>query len=427
MAHDRRRPGIRTLLGPTGSRPTATDWAVAVAAAAALLPLTVIEITGAGRPSAHPLWVWTTLALFAALHLLVVGRRWSVRVSVVAAAAIMLAIAILSLPDVGPAFAVMLPSSVAYLVIASAAAASDDALAAIGSAVLGLAGSAIIVVVAVQRAQYDQFEAAIVLAGFLVASVAAAWAVGRYRHASRHRAEAVELGRRQADELRRRHEREALAEERRKIERDIHDVVSHSLAVMVAQAEASRLLLDGDPEGAATAMGHVIATGRDALADMRGLLGLLAAPDGGEAAAPLSPTPRVADIRALAERASAPGRLVEYRESGDARALAPGAEVAGFRVVQEGLTNTLKHTDPPTTSLVQLDWHDGEVVIEITDDGVARAGVPPSSARGIDGLRERVEGCGGWLESGSRGAGESGWRLRAGLPLAGSPLARSDR
>ncbi len=418
MADDRRTLGIRTLIGPTGSRPTATDWVVALAAAAALLPLTVIEVAGAGRAPTHALWMWSTLALFVTLHLVVVVRRWAGRVAVVVAAGIMLAIAILSLPDVGPTFAVMLPSSVAYLVIAATAAASDDALAAIGSAVLGIGGAAIIVVVAVQRTNYDQREAAIVLAGFLVASVAAAWAIGRYRHASRHRAEAVELGRQQADELRRRHELEALAEERRKIERDIHDVVSHSLAVMVAQAEASRLLLDGDPDGAATAMGHVIATGRDALTDIRGLLGLLAAPDGGNGAAPLRPSPRIADIRALAERASAPGRLVEYRETGRAAALAPGAEVAGFRVAQEALTNILKHTDPPTMSILHLDWRDSEVVIEVMDDGVARTGAPSSQPRGISGIRERVERCGGWLESGPR-EGRAGWRVRAGLPLAG--------
>jgi signal transduction histidine kinase len=325
----------------------------------------------------------------------------------------MLAIAVLSLPGFGPTFAVLLPSSVVYLLVVATAAAGDDLRISLASAGIGVVGAALIVAIALVRDELAPRDAVIVLAGFLIASLGAAWAIGRYRRESRRRAAAVELGRRQALELELQHRREADREARRTIERDIHDVVSHSLAVMVAQAEASRLLAPADPAGADAALGDVVATGRAALSDMRGLLRSIAGPDADAAPASRQPSPRIRDIAQLAARAAAPGRDVECTETGEPRPVPPGTEVAAFRVVQEGLTNTFKHADPPTVSRVTLDWG-SSLVVSVQDDGTG-GGTTTDDGRGVRGLRERVAQCGGTLESGPRSGG--GWLLRATFPI----------
>jgi signal transduction histidine kinase len=348
----------------------------------------------------------------------------------------MLALTAASLPAT-PAVAVLLPSSATYLVMTFTAAASEDRRADVAALVLGLSGAALMTAAAVAREEPEPSEPGplIALAGFLVASIAAAWALGRYRRESRRKLAAQELGREQAAELRVQGERAAIAEERRRIGRELHDVISHSLAVMVAQAEASRVLLGRDDDRARRSIEHVVETGRSALADMRGLLAVLAeaktadaarmAPDA-PAGTPERPSPDLRDLPELVERAGGPGRAVDLVERGAPVPVSPGIGLTVYRLVQESLTNTLKHTDPPTRSLVDLAWGPGQLTVTVTDDGGRRherGGAEPEPApapglspgRGILGMRERVEQAGGRFETGSLPAG--GWRVTATLPI----------
>jgi signal transduction histidine kinase len=290
--------------------------------------------------------------------------------------------------------------------------------------VLGLLGAALMTAVAVAHGPVPEPGALIALAGFLVASIGAAWALGRYRRESARKQAAQELGIRQAAELRLQGERAAVADERRRIGRELHDVVSHSLAVMVAQAEASRVLLDRDEARARTAIEHVVATGRAAMADMRGLLAVLAEPaaaaaDSTPIAEPREPSPGLADLADLVEHATAPGRSVSFAETGVPRSISPGAALAVYRVVQESLTNTLRHTDPPTKGEVRLEWAPEELVLTVVDDATPRdpsASPTPTPGRGLRGMRDRVEQAGGRFETGPGEHG--GWRVRAAVPTS---------
>jgi signal transduction histidine kinase len=194
---------------------------------------------------------------------------------------------------------------------------------------------------------------------------------------------------------------------------------------MVAQAEASRVLLGRDEAKARAAIEHVVTTGRSAMSDMRGLVTVLDArsSDGGHDAAPMEPSPGLADLPELVGRAAAPGRAATFEETGSARPVSPGIGLAVYRIVQESLTNTLKHTDPPTTSAVRLEWRGDTVEVIVDDDGGSRiATIGRPDGRGIRGMRERARQLGGDLENGPGVGG--GWRTRLRLPLPPAETSR---
>jgi signal transduction histidine kinase len=222
----------------------------------------------------------------------------------------------------------------------------------------------------------------------------------------------------------------ALAAERARIAAELHDVVTHNVSVMIVQAGAARKILASSPPDAETALLAVEATGRDAMAELRNLLGLLSpAADGREAAAAgprpgaepaaLLPQPGLSELDALIGRVSAAGLPVELRVSGECRSLSPGADLAAYRVVQEGLTNVLRHAGRAAAT-VGVEWGE-HLVITVSDDGpgdgngaardLARAGTP---GRGLLGLRERLALYGGELAAGPRPGG--GWQVRAVMP-----------
>ena len=267
---------------------------------------------------------------------------------------------------------------------------------------------------------------------------------------------AIRVWRRRADEsaerLRRaqaEHEaetRRAVELERARIASEMHDVVTHNVSVMVVQAGAARRVLDSSPDDAREALLAVEASGRTAMTELRHLLGLLApsgeaepgpdemAASGGVAGAPvpagagdaaLTPQPGVARIPALLARvcgAGMPAELVVDAPAGTPQALPPGIDLAAFRVVQEGLTNVMKHAGQART-LVRLEYRPRDLLITVSDDGpppgsapAAAAGQPSGSgARGLIGLRERIAVYGGELDAGPRPGG--GWRLAARIPL----------
>jgi signal transduction histidine kinase len=202
----------------------------------------------------------------------------------------------------------------------------------------------------------------------------------------------------------------AIAEERRRIAREMHDVVAHSVSTMVIQAGGARRILARDPARAVEAAALIERTGREALGEMRHLLGVLHA---GENLAALTPQPTLLELDALAERSRAAGLPVELHVEGARLELPPGVDLAAYRVVQEALTNSLKHGGGRATVRVHYDERDLRVAV--ADDGSGSATSVQGSGQGLRGMRERVRVCGGELEAGPRPGG--GFEVRAHLPL----------
>jgi signal transduction histidine kinase len=211
--------------------------------------------------------------------------------------------------------------------------------------------------------------------------------------------------------------RRAIDLERARIASELHDVVTHNVSVMMVQAGAARKVLGSPRENAAAlaenALLAVEASGRAAMGDLRNLLSLLA-PAGGSADAPLGPQPGLADIGALVERVSSAGLPVKLHSSLPPGGLPPGLDLAVYRVVQEGLTNVLRHAGGAPT-VVRISGRLEQLVITVSDDGTGTTGGDAEPGRGLLGLRERVALYGGAVDAGPRPGG--GWRLRATIPL----------
>ena len=188
----------------------------------------------------------------------------------------------------------------------------------------------------------------------------------------------------------------AVDAERARIASEMHDVVTHNVSVMVVQAGAARKVLASSPGDAEDALLAVEASGRAAMAELRNLLGLLSPPAGGPGEGALRPQPGLAGLDALIARVSAAGLPVELRVSGAPRPLPPGADLTAYRVVQEALTNVLRHAGEPVAS-VWIKWGE-QLVITVSDDGTDTSGGPPG--RGLLGLRERLSIYSGELDAG---------------------------
>ncbi|GAB3142762.1 hypothetical protein GCM10027290_17920 [Micromonospora sonneratiae] len=231
------------------------------------------------------------------------------------------------------------------------------------------------------------------------------------------RARLAVLEHRQVEALRR-----AVEQERARIARELHDVVTHNVSVMVIQAGAARKVMDTAPGQAREALLAVEAGGRAAMAELRHVMGLLTmeADDGRDPAytADLAPQPGLDRLDALVTRVRDTGLPVELTVSGQPCPVPPGVELAAYRVVQEALTNTVKHAEG-AVSAVTVEYGVDRLRVEVTDTG----GRPGTSAatgnrRGLIGLRERLAVYGGTLHTGPRPSG--GYRVEATIPLAGS-------
>ncbi|HWL01231.1 MAG TPA: histidine kinase [Microbacteriaceae bacterium] len=213
----------------------------------------------------------------------------------------------------------------------------------------------------------------------------------------------------------------ATAAERARIAREMHDIVSHSLTVMIALAEGSAVSADEAAPDAAEAMRKAADTGRAAMVDMRRMLGVL----GGDVE--IAPQPGFADLPDLIDRFRSLGVPVAYRHDGSP-APDPAVQLAVYRVVQEALTNALRYARGPTEVAVRIGVDDDVLTAEITDDGLAGFPTEPAgTGHGLLGLRERVAALGGTLTTGPRRDGR-GWSVEAALPLGESagPGASAD-
>jgi signal transduction histidine kinase len=240
------------------------------------------------------------------------------------------------------------------------------------------------------------------LTGIFMISAAAA------RHSEQAR-EADERARRTEEEARR-----AVEDERNRITRELHDVLAHSVSVMTVQASAVRRLLTPDQQREREALMTVEETGRQALSEMRRLIGIMRTE---EEVPALAPQPGLGTLPALVEQVRQSGLPVELTVEGEPVKLPAGVDLSAYRIVQEALTNALKHAGP-AHAWVAVRYVGNDVEIEVANDGRSE-GENDSAGRGLVGMRERVALCGGELHSGPRPGG--GFKISARLPVAGSP------
>ncbi len=205
--------------------------------------------------------------------------------------------------------------------------------------------------------------------------------------------------------------RDAVTLERGRIARELHDIVAHSMSVMVVQAGGARAVLRRAPDEAERALRSIEESGRTGLAELRRLL----AADG-ETTPSLAPQPGLEAVGELLERMRATGLAVELVTEGEPRPLPVGVDLSGYRIVQEALTNTLKHGGDGVHARVLLRYTARAIAIEVTDDGVGPPVDSDGAGRGLIGMRERVAFLGGELDIGPRPGG--GFAVRARIPVA---------
>lgn len=226
-----------------------------------------------------------------------------------------------------------------------------------------------------------------------------------------HAAQLVEL------EYERSREQLVVEQERHQIARDMHDVVAHSLAVVVAQADGARYLAKSDPAKSAQVLGTIADTARSALVEVRALLAQL------RHTQPSGPQQSMADLDSLVERLRTAGLRVSLRETGERRSLGAATQVAVYRLIQEALTNSLKYGDGLKPTTVQLDWGSA-LDITVRNDLTERAPTLSGARHGLIGMRERILVIGGLVKAGTEG---NQFVVRARVPFQGAALAAEER
>ena len=212
----------------------------------------------------------------------------------------------------------------------------------------------------------------------------------------------------------------AAAAERARIARELHDVVAHNVSVMVVQADGASYALDNSPERARQALLAIASTGRQALTEMRRMLGVLRSDDGATGVAPL---PGIAQLGELLEQTRATGLAVSFTVQGVPAPLPGGLALAAYRIVQESLTNTRKHGGPAASAEVLLRYCEDALTLQITDDGHGAATAADGAGHGLTGMRERVALYSGTLDAGPLPGG--GYQVTARLPVVRGPLHSS--
>ncbi|MGZ4611667.1 MAG: sensor histidine kinase [Kineosporiaceae bacterium] len=256
-------------------------------------------------------------------------------------------------------------------------------------------------------------------------AVAVAWLWGENLRNRRARFAALEERARRAEVEREERARLAVAEERLRIARELHDVVAHALSVVAVQSGVAHHVLETRPDAAGAALAAIETTSRDALVEMRRLLGVLRRPD--DAGTSRGPAPGLGDLPALADQVRAAGVDVALDVPSELPPLPAGVELSAYRIVQEGLTNVLRHCGPTATVIVCVEAD--ALTLEVLDPG--RAGAPPpepgetTGGHGLVGMRERVAMFGGELSAGRVPGG--GFRVRARLPVDATPPAGEPR
>ncbi|WP_040337667.1 sensor histidine kinase [Candidatus Blastococcus massiliensis] len=340
--------------------------------------------------------------------LLIVPLAWRRRAPVAAGAAVVAAglLELVFAPD-------FLVANVAVLMMVYALAAYGPQWASRGGVALGLVGALL------AGAAFFGYGAGFLPTSLAIGvSVVAAWALGDLRRTRVQRLTDLEERARLLELEREQEMRLAASTERARIARELHDVVAHSLSVVIAQADGGRYAGKADPEAATGALEAIATTGRQALTDMRSLLGVLREGGGEEYA----PQPDVAAIPALVEDVRASGLDVDLIVEGQPQPLPAGPQLAAYRIVQESLTNVLKHAGPASRAWVRLQWRPDALELSVLDDGRGASAAlaaphgasPDGDGQGLRGMHERAVLHGGRLEAGPRHGG--GFGVHAALP-----------
>jgi signal transduction histidine kinase len=242
----------------------------------------------------------------------------------------------------------------------------------------------------------------------------AAYAVGDGMRSRRAHLAAVEQ--RNADLAREERQRAALAvaAERARLTRELHDVVAHGMTVMVVQAQGAAAAMDQYPQRASAALQHVIEIGRSSLAEMRRLL-IVGRTDPGDDAR-LTPLPGIGAVPALVDQLRSTGMRIDLHIDGVPDVVPAAVDLSAYRIVQEGLTNTLKHAGPDAGARVRLEFSRSSLRVEVVDDGAGAPAGADEHGSGLRGIAERVAMLGGSLEAG--GGHPGGFRLGATLPVS---------
>ncbi|MGW2253365.1 sensor histidine kinase [Kitasatospora sp. NPDC001660] len=406
LTPDRLRAAVRPSAGPPPPLPTRRGWAFDVALALFLASVAARYVTTAGGPK-EPDWSGLMPLVPLVPLPLALRRRYP------------LAVLWTVLP---PALLVRHQSEdIAYaagvvVIIAAYSVAAYGRRRAAGLASLPVAATALVVVF--DDAKLPHFPNGVVAVLLLVPVFAVAYELRMWRRrvAEGHeRLSALEQERLAA--LQR-----AVEHERARIARELHDVVTHNVSMMTIQAGAARKILDTAPDRAREAMAAVETGGRAAMTELRHVMGLLtidsATGDDPAATADLSPQPGLGRLDALVEGVRQAGLTVGLTVTGERRAVPPGVELAAYRVVQEALTNTVKHAGGAAAE-VTVEYARGHLRVEVTDTGGRPTGAATTgNGRGLIGLRERLAVYGGTLHTGTRPHG--GYRVKALIPLESS-------
>ncbi|MQA60937.1 MAG: sensor histidine kinase [Actinophytocola sp.] len=260
----------------------------------------------------------------------------------------------------------------------------------------------------------------LIVSGFTVGLLVFSWLLGEFVGARRAYQAELEARLHLLETERDQASRIAVAEERSRIARELHDVVAHSVSVIVVHADGAAYAMDGDRDAARRAVHTIADTGREALAELRRLLNVLRDPGAAEGE-PLAPQPTIAALRELTDRLTNSGLRVRLDLDGDFAGLPAGVALGVYRIVQESLTNTLKHAGSGAVAEVRVRGAPDAVEVEVTDDGAGKAhpiGLHPLAAvpggNGLIGMRERAHVFGGTLTVGPRPGG--GWQVHAVIP-----------
>ena len=378
--------------------------AVALAALAAITGVALVAPRAQVAPPSTPVIVAWAVALAAPL---VLRRRWPL---------VVLAVTTLHFTRYWAVGQVNEIASWVILGVAvySAAAYADRRRARwmCGACLLWLIGSGVVLsaragpIGAVEVAAIAMFDAL----PFLLA-----WPLGAMMRRLREYRVVLEERNRQLDQEREVNARRAVLGERVRIARELHDVVAHHVSVMGVQAGVARRLFDRDPPEAVAAIGSVETASRQAIADLQQLVGVLRRQEEGD---DLAPQPSLQRLPELVEHMRQTGLPVKLTTTGEPQQLPAGVELSAYRIIQEALTNTLKHAGPAQAA-VAVRYDNGAVEVEVVDDG---QGPPPArqgtGGKGLVGMQERVRLYGGRLEAGARPGG--GFRVHAVLRNGGS-------
>ncbi|MPV89877.1 sensor histidine kinase [Georgenia ruanii] len=379
--------GLLLLVGLTSAgvalRSTAGPASMAVAAAVIAMPAAL-----AWRRT-HPVASAVAVYLCALMHLVLGVAAFSSDQLIVVPTDVLVLVALYSVTVYGPPWA---------------------RRAALAGALLGAVLLALVAATWFGGAGLWNFLATLVgVAGMVLAT----WGYAQFRRGRIERLENLLERARRLEIERDQQAQLATAAERARIAREMHDVVAHTLSVVIAQADGGRYAARTDPVAAERALTTIAEMGRDALADIRRILGVLR--DGDARATALLPQPVDADLDALVEQIRTSGVAVSLVRMGESRPLPPGAGLTIYRICQEALTNALKHAGPGARITVLLQWLPGALTLQVDDDGRGAAAPSDGKGQGLVGMRERAALFGGTVQAGPRPGG--GFRVRVQLPL----------